>query len=364
MEIQNLIACLEMIAPLSLQEDYDNSGLLIGNKNKAIEKALIALDITEETLSEAIENQCGLIISHHPLIFKGIKKLTGKNMVERIVIRAIQNDIAIYAIHTNLDNVQQGVNAMLGDKLGLTDLKILSSKDSGLKKLVTFCPTEHVEIVRDAIFKAGAGHIGKYDCCSYTVSGEGSFRALEGTNPFVGKQGEIHFEKEIRIETIVPSHVLSQVVTAMTNAHPYEEVAYDIYQLDNKDTSTGAGMIGVLQQEMTAKEFLQKVKKTLGSPAIRHSYLVEKPVKKVAICGGSGSFLIDEAYRAGADIFITGDLKYHDFFEYKNEMTVADAGHFETEQFTKELLYSILNKKFPTFALQISEINSNPISFL
>lgn len=364
MEIQNLIACLEMIAPLSLQEDYDNSGLLIGNKNKAIEKALIALDITEETLSEAIENQCGLIISHHPLIFKGIKKLTGKNMVERIVIRAIQNDIAIYAIHTNLDNVQRGVNAMLGDKLGLTDLKILSSKDSGLKKLVTFCPTEHVETVRDAIFKAGAGHIGKYDCCSYTVSGEGSFRALEGANPFVGKQGEIHFEKEIRIETIVPSHVLSQVVTAMTNAHPYEEVAYDIYQLDNKDTSTGAGMIGVLQHEMTAKEFLQKVKETLGSPAIRHSYLVEKLVKKVAICGGSGSFLIDEAYRAGADIFITGDLKYHDFFEYKNEMTVADAGHFETEQFTKELLYSILNKKFPTFALQISEINSNPISFL
>lgn len=364
MKIQSIIDCLEKLAPLSLQEEYDNSGLLLGDKNKDIQKALIALDITEEVLTEAIENQSELIISHHPLIFKGIKKLTGKNMVERIVIRAIQHEIAIYAIHTNLDNVQNGVNAMLGEKLDLVDLKILSPKSSGLKKLVTFCPVEKAEKVRNAIFEAGAGYIGKYDCCSYNVSGEGSFRALEGSKPFVGKLGEIHFEKESRIETIVPAQILNQVVAAMVEAHPYEEVAYDIYPLDNPNRNTGAGMIGSLKKEMTAKEFLLKVKKELGSPAIRHNYLVEKPVKKIAICGGSGSFLIDHAYKAGADIFITGDLKYHDFFEYKNEMTIADAGHFETEQFTKELLYSILNKNFPTFALQISKINSNPISFL
>jgi dinuclear metal center YbgI/SA1388 family protein len=364
MKIQSLIGCLEKFAPLSLQEEYDNSGLLIGDKNKDIDKALIAFDITEEILNEAIENKCGLIISHHPLIFKGIKKLTGKNTVERLVIRAIQNDIAIYAIHTNLDNVHQGVNAILGEKLGLTNLKILSAKTSGLKKLVTFCPTEQVEKVRNAIFEAGAGHIGKYDCCSYNVSGEGSFRALEGANPFVGEHGEIHFEKEIRIETIVPSHILNQVVSAMVKAHPYEEVAYDIYPLENQNSNTGAGMIGVLQHEMPAKEFLLQVKKALGAPAIRHNYLVGHPVKKIAICGGSGGFLIHEAYIAGADIYVTGDLKYHDFFEYKNEMTVVDAGHFETEQFTKELLYSILNKNFPTFALQISKINSNPIFFL
>jgi len=364
MKIQSIINCLERFAPLGLQEDYDNSGLLIGNKNKDIQKALIALDITEEVLQEAIENQCELIISHHPLIFKGIKKLNGNNMVERLVIRAIQADIAIYAIHTNLDNVHQGVNAMLGQKLGLTDLKILSSKPSGLKKLVTFCPLEQAEKVRNAIFNAGAGHIGKYDNCSYNISGEGSFRALEGANPFVGKMGEIHFEKEVRIETIVPEHILNQVVATMIEAHPYEEVAYDIYPLENPNNNAGAGMIGTLTKEVSAKEFLLKVKKQLGSPAIRHNYLVERMVKKIAICGGSGSFLIPEAYKAGADIFITGDLKYHDFFEYKNEMTVADAGHFETEQFTKELLYSILNKNFPTFALQISKINSNPISFL
>jgi len=364
MKIQTLINCLESIAPLSLQEDYDNSGLLIGNKNKEIQKALITLDITEDVLEEAIENQCELIISHHPLIFKGIKKLNGKNMVERIVIKAIQSEIAIYAIHTNLDNVHQGVNAMLAEKLGLDDLKILSTKNSNLKKLVTFCPENEAEKVRKTIFEAGAGTIGKYDCCSYNVSGEGSFRALDGANPFVGKKGELHFEKEIRIETIVPSHLINQVVEAMLKSHPYEEVAYDIYPIENENSQIGAGMIGTLKNEMSSKEFLVKVKEALGSPAIRHNYLIEKPVKNIAICGGSGSFLIDEAFKTGADIFITGDLKYHDFFEYKNEMTIADAGHFETEQFTKELLYSFLNKKFPTFALQISKINSNPISFL
>ncbi|HEY9113928.1 MAG TPA: Nif3-like dinuclear metal center hexameric protein [Bacteroidales bacterium] len=364
MKIHSIINYLETLAPLSLQEDYDNSGLLIGDQNRDIKKALIALDITEDILAEAIDNNCELIISHHPLIFKAIKKLTGKTLVERIVIKAIQNNIAIYAIHTNLDNTHTGVNAMLGEKLGLIDLKILSPISSGMKKLVTFCPLDNAEKVRKAIFAAGAGHIGKYDCCSYNVSGEGSFRALEGANPFVGKPGKIHFEKEIRIETILPSYLVNQVVAAMVAAHPYEEVAYDIYPLENQNANTGAGMLGMLKKEMTAKNFLLKVKKLLGSPAIRHNYLIDRPVKKIAICGGSGSFLISEAHRAGADIYLTGDLKYHDFFEYKNEMTLADAGHFETEQFTKELLYSILNKKFPTFALQISKINSNPISFL
>lgn len=364
MKIHSIINYLETLAPLSLQEDYDNSGLLIGDQNRDIKKALIALDITEDILAEAIANNCELIISHHPLIFKAIKKLTGKTLVERIVIKAIQNNIAIYAIHTNLDNVHTGVNAMLGEKLGLIDLKILSPISSGMKKLVTFCPLDNAEKVRKAIFAAGAGHIGKYDCCSYNVSGEGSFRALEGANPFVGKPGKIHFEKEIRIETILPSYLVNQVVAAMVAAHPYEEAAYDIYPLENQNANTGAGMLGMLKKEMTAKNFLLKVKKVLGSPAIRHNSLIDRPVKKIAICGGSGSFLISEAYRAGADIYLTGDLKYHDFFEYINEMTLADAGHFETEQFTKELLYSILNKKFPTFALQISKINSNPISFL
>ena len=364
MKIRTLVECLESIAPLSLQEEYDNSGLIIGDKNKEVKKGLIALDITEEVMLEAIEGQFDLIISHHPLIFRGLKKLNGKSMVERIVIKAIQNNIAIYAIHTNLDNVHQGVNAMLGEKLGLTRLEILAPKPSGLNKLVTFCPSEHAEKVRNAIFEAGAGHIGKYDCCSYNISGVGSFRALEGSSPFVGKLSEIHFEKETRIETIVPSEVLNQVVAAMKNTHPYEEVAYDIYPLENQNTLTGAGMIGDLEKETSATDFLLTVKKILGAKAIRHNYLVERPVKKIAICGGSGSFLIPDAYRAGADVYITGDLKYHDFFEYKNEMVLVDAGHFETEQFTKELLYSVLNKKFPTFALQISKINSNPISFL
>lgn len=364
MKLQELVSCLENLAPLSLQEDYDNAGLLIGNTNSEIQKALISLDITEEVMQEAIDGRCNLIISHHPLIFKGIKKLNGKNMTERIVIQAIKNNIAVYAIHTNLDNVPDGVNAILGEKLGLIDLQLLSPIANYLKKLVTFCPSEYAEKVRNALFEAGAGHIGKYDSCSFNSKGEGSFRALEGANPFVGKKGKLHFENEIRIETIIPSYLVNQSIAALKKAHPYEEVAYDIYSLENHESNAGAGMIGKLPKEKNAKEFLLHVKKILGSEAIRHNKLVEKPVKKVAICGGSGAFLLHEAYFAGADMFITGDLKYHNFFEYQNEMTLVDAGHFETEQFTKELLYSVLNKKFPNFALQISKTNSNPISFL
>ena len=364
MKLNDLISYLESLAPLALQEEYDNAGLIIGERNKIIQKALISLDITDEVMQEAIDGKCDLIVSHHPLIFRGIKKLNGKNMVERTVIKAIQENIAVYAIHTNLDNVQNGVNAILGEKLGLTDLQILSPIKNNLKKLVTFCPSDHAGKVRNAIFEAGAGHIGNYDCCSYNISGEGSFRALESANPFVGKKGNIHYEPETRIETVVPSQIVNQVVTAMIKAHPYEEVAYDVYPLENQKSNTGAGMIGNLQVEMSALDFLLKVKQVLTAKAIRHNKLVEKPIKKVAICGGSGAFLLQEAYRAGADLFITGDLKYHDFFEFKNEMTIVDAGHFETEQFTKELLYSVLNKKFPTFALKISKINSNPISFL
>ncbi len=364
MIINDLVKSLENLAPLSLQESYDNSGLLIGNLNAEIQKVLITLDVTEAVLQEAIEKNCNLIISHHPVIFKGLKSITGKNATERIVEIAIKNDIAIYAIHTNLDNVDQGVNSILCDKLGLKNKRILAPGKGLLRKLVTFCPVDDAEKVRTALFEAGAGHIGNYDSCSFNTSGTGSFRGSEITNPYVGEKGMLHYENEFRIETIYPVYKEKEILEALFTSHPYEEVAYDIYLLQNEFTTTGSGMIGEPEIPMDEKEFLLSVKKITGAGCIRHSSFLGKEIKKVAVCGGSGSFLIPDAIRAGADIFITADVKYHNFFDAENKMVIADVGHFESEQFAKELIYHVLIENFPNFATLISEINTNSVNYL
>lgn len=364
MKTKELCTVLEEYAPLGLQESYDNSGLLIGSNDAIVSKILVTLDVTEEVLDEAISKKCDMIIAHHPLIFKGIKSLTGNTLTEKLVVKAIKEDISIYAIHTNLDNVINGVNGMLASKLGLTNTRILSVPEGNLKKLVTFCPSEHSDKVRNAMFNAGAGHIGNYDSCSYNLTGKGSFRGLEGSDPYVGKKGEVHFEEEVRIETILPDYRLPTVLNAMFGAHPYEEVAYDIYPLNNVNDNTGAGLIGELETETDAISYLKKVKGILGSEVLKCSPLLEGKIQKVAICGGSGAFLISSAAKANADLFITGDVKYHDFFEHHGQMTIVDAGHYETEQFTKELLHSILKQKFPNFAVLISEINTNPVTVI
>lgn len=364
MLIQEITNHLEKIAPVSLQESYDNSGLLIGTYNKDIKKALITLDVTEEVIKEAENEKCDLIISHHPVIFKGLKKLIGSTLTERLVMMALKSDIAIYAIHTNLDNIMGGVNSILSEKLGIQNSKILSPKNGGLFKLVTFCPSKHLEKVQQAMFEFGGGNIGNYDSCSYYTVGTGTFRALEGSNPFVGKQNKLHKEEEFRIETIVPKHHLAETIKAMIEAHPYEEPAYDIYNLNNSNENIGSGIIGELESAVPIKEYLQKVKQTLGTSFLKHNKLIDRPVKRVAVCGGSGNFLIDVAARQNADLFITADVKYHEFLEHYGAMTIADAGHYETEHLIKELLYSLLKKKIPTFALQISKKDANPIFFL
>jgi dinuclear metal center YbgI/SA1388 family protein len=364
MKIREFIKPLEEFAPVFLQEDYDNSGLLIGNPDHEVSKVLITLDITKEVMQEAIHKKFDIIISHHPLIFKGLKSITGKNATERLVQTAIENKIAIYAMHTNLDNVDQGVNEILSDKLGLINRKILSPKKDLLRKIVTFCPPDHVEKVRKALFDAGAGHIGNYDSCSFNTPGTGSFRGLENTNPFAGEKGTLHYENEIRIETIFPAYLEESILNALFSAHPYEEVAYDIYRLENKFNRVGAGMIGELKFETEEAEFLALLKKIIKTGCIKHSHLTGKKVKRVAVCGGSGSFLINDALKSGADAFITGDVRYHDFFEGENKMLIADVGHYESEQFSKELIYHILNNKFPTFAVLISEINTNSVNYL
>ncbi len=364
MLVKKISQCLEELFPVSLQESYDNSGLLIGSQNKDVSKALITLDVTHDVLDEAIDQGCGLIIAHHPLIFSGLKKLTGDNITEEIVIKAIQSDIAVYAVHTNMDNSIGGVNSILSQKLGLTNTRILSPGNSGLSKVVCFCPVSHLETVQQSMFLAGAGNIGNYDSCSYFSGGTGTFRALSGSNPFVGEQDKLHKEEEFRLETIVPDYKLNAVVRAMIKSHPYEEPAYDIYKLQNKHNTTGSGMIGELEVETDIVEYLKYVKSSLNVAYLKHNELINRKVKKVAVCGGSGSFLINNAAKQGADIFISSDIKYHDFFEHLGNMTIVDAGHFETEHPVKELLYSILKEKFPNFALQISKKNASPISFL
>ncbi len=363
MLLKTITDVIESVAPLSFQETYDNAGLIIGNHDQEIEKAIICIDVTEEVLDEAIEKHCQLILSHHPIIFKSFKKINGKNSTERIIVKAIQHNIAIYAAHTNLDNVSQGVNAMLANKLQLKNIHILQPKMAMLRKIVTFCPVDHAETVRNALFEAGAGHIGNYDYCSFNTIGEGSFRASEDAQPYVGAINQVHTENEIRIETIFYSHLESKILKALFLHHPYEEVAYDIYTLENKAHSLGSGMMGEID-ETDSKSFLQTIKEITGSGCIRHTALTAKTIKKVALCGGSGSFLINDAIAANADIFITADVKYHDFFEAENKIIIADIGHYESEQFTKELLYSIITKKLPNFAVLISEKNTNPIHYL
>ena len=364
MKLKEITTYLESVAPLAYQESYDNAGLLVGNPEQEISQALITLDVTEAILDEAIETKSKLVIAHHPLIFGGLKKLTGKNEVERCVIKAIQHNIAIYASHTNLDSVYGGVNSKICEKLGLENSKILSPASGQLKKLVTFIPFEQAAQVQQAVFDAGAGHIGNYDSCAYTIPGKGSFRGSENTQPFVGKPGQIHYENELRFETVFPEHLQSKVIQALIEAHPYEEVAYDIYSLDNVHPQVGIGMIGELPKAMDEKRFLRLTRKTFGAAVVKHSPLRNQKVRRIAVCGGSGSFLIAQAIGAKADVFVTADLKYHQFFEAEGKIVLADIGHFESEQFTKEVFYELLTKKFPKFAIRLSEVNTNPVNYL
>jgi dinuclear metal center YbgI/SA1388 family protein len=354
---------LESFAPLALQESYDNSGLQTGNHGDKVHAALITLDVTEAVVDEAIALGAGLIIAHHPVIFGGLKRLTGNNSVERVILKAVRHNIAIYAAHTNLDSISGGVNTMIARKLGLINQRILQPAQSVLRKLVTFVPVAGLDLVRNAIFEAGAGHIGNYDQCSFNTEGIGTFRGNEDTHPFAGEKGVFHTEPEVRIETIFPYWLENTIINALITAHPYEEVAYDIYPLENRFDKAGMGVVGQLSQPVDDEAFLDSLKEIFNVPVVRHSSLSGRKIEKVALCGGSGSSLLKEALRTKADIFITGDIKYHQFFDAENKIVIADVGHYESEQFTKELLIELLTKKFSTFALHLSEVKTNPVRY-
>ena len=362
-KLKEITGYLESLAPASYQESYDNSGLQVGDPSMEINGILVTMDVTEQVVEEASNLGYNLILSHHPVIFGGLNSVTGRTAPERVIRQAIRNDIAIYSGHTNFDSIREGVNGAMADRLGLTGRKILDPVKGKLKKLVVFVPGNHLEQVRSAIFEAGAGHIGAYDQCSFNVEGKGTFRGSAESHPFVGEKGKMHQEPEIRVETILPDHLTGKVVEAMVSAHPYEEVAYDIYPLDNAYEGAGMGMVGELEDPMEEGVFLDFLKDRFRTGVIRHSALLGRPVRKVALCGGAGSFLLGRAMASGADVFVTADFKYHEFFKAEDRIVIMDIGHYESEQFTRELFYELLMKKFPKFAVRLSETDTNPIKY-
>jgi len=362
MIIDEIIQHLETFAPVYLQESYDNAGLIVGEGSSECNGVITTLDATEAVVDEAISKKCNLVVAHHPIIFRGLKKLNGKNYVERTILKAIKNDIAIYAIHTNLDNVKKGVNNKIAERIALQNLQMLQPKEQILKKLITFAPLDNAEDLRKALFAAGAGQLGKYSECSFNTEGTGTFKPEEGADPFVGEIGKRHEEKEMKIEVIFPGYLEQKIIRTMIEAHPYEEVAYDIISLGNYLSDVGSGLIGELENAVGENEFLQKIKTAFNLQAIRHTKLLGKQIKKVAVCGGAGSFLIPVALSNRADVYITSDIKYHEFFDAE-DMLLIDIGHYESEQFTIDLLYDILREKYPNFAVRKTEVNTNPVNY-
>ena len=362
-KIAEIINYLETLAPVAYQESYDNSGLIVGDKSLECTGVMVCLDSIEEVIQEAIQTNCNLVVAHHPIVFSGLKSITGKNYIERTLLKAIKNNIAIYAIHTNLDNVKQGVNQVICGKLGLTKTRILEPKYQSLSKFIVYGVAEDIEKIRTAIFSAGAGQIGNYEECSYLMPGEGTFKPMKAANPTIGSVGTREKVSEYRLEALVPNHLVPAVLHAAKNASSYEELAYDIIPLSNKNQDVGSGMFGELKSPMNYTDFLALVKKTFRCGVIRYTKSDKTTIKKVAVCGGSGSFLLNKALGIGADAFITADFKYHQFFDAENRLMITDIGHFESEQFTIDFLAEKLKQKFSTFAVRLTSVNTNPVNY-
>ena len=338
-------------------------GLLVGTYNTEVTGILVTLDTIESVVDEAIAKKCNLIVSFHPIIFNGLKKINDNSYVERVVTKAIKNNIAIYSMHTALDNVKEGVSGKMAEILDLKNCQILVSKANTIKKLTTYVPLKDAERVRTTLFEASAGNIGNYDNCSFNVAGKGTFKANENANPTIGLKGQLHTENETQINVTFQSHLEANILKTLFEVHPYDEVAYEITGLFNKNQKIGMGVVGTLEAPIKATKFLNILAKKFNAKGIRHSKLSDKNISKVAVLGGSGSFAIDAAKRAKADVYVTADLKYHDFFKAENKVLLVDIGHFESEQFTKNLIVDYLTKKFLNFAIILSETNTNPITY-
>ena len=365
MKLHQITSYLEQVAPLYFQESYDNSGLIVGDRNKKVTKVLLCLDSIESVIDEAIEKGCELVIAHHPIVFNGLKSLTGKNYIEKTILKAIKNDIAIYACHTNLDNVlKNGVNQKMANAIGLTNTKILAPKIDIMSKLVIYCKPDNADAVRNNLFENGAGNISEYSNCSFNTEGKGTYLPSENSNPSYGEKGELSTEDEIKIEVLAVNHQINKLLVEVKKAHSYEEVAHEIIPITNANQQVGSGMIGELEKEIDTLEFLKSLKTKMKTDCVRHTNIQKKTVKKIAICGGSGSFLLNNAISQKADVFITGDYKYHQFFDAQNQLIIADIGHFESEQFTIDLFHDILAPEFNRVEFIKTAITTNPVNYL
>lgn len=353
-----------MFMPLPLQDGFDNAGLQIGLTEAEVAGVLLCLDVTESVVDEAVASGCNLIVSHHPLIFSPLKRITGAGYVERCILKALQNGIAIYSAHTNIDNAPGGVNYRIAEKLGLENVRVLVPKEDMLYKLVVYVPQSHAESVRKALFDAGCGEIGNYGSCSFNVDGIGTFKANEGCSPYCGNIGEVHNEKEVRIETVMPAYIKNRVISALLKAHPYEEPAYDIFQLKNSWNSVGAGVIGELPVEVEELDFLKEVKEKFNVGSLRHTSALGRKVKTVALCGGAGGSFAGAALASGADVYVTGEARYHDLFNYDGKMLMAIIGHYESEQFTMDIFKEHINKAFPELKVLKTTVDTNPVQYL
>ena len=361
--IKELMQYLETLAPVAYQESYDNSGLLVGEAETEIKGVLLSLDCTEAVVEEAIQKGCNVIVAHHPIIFKGLKKLNGTSYIERTVIKAIQNHISIYAIHTNLDHVSLGVNGMIAQRLGLSQVRILAPKRETLMKLTFFVPTDNAEEVLESLYAVGAGHIGNYSHCSFLTTGVGTFKPNEGANPYLGEKHKLERVTEQRVEVIFPVFLERKVMQALRTSHPYEEVAYYLTSMSNENQEVGAGAIGELETPMDIADFLTHLKTSMQTSVVKYTATHHRQVRRIAVCGGAGSFLLPKALAAGADVLVTSDFKYHEFFDAENRIMICDIGHYESEVFTKQLLFNQISKKFDNFALYLAETNTNPVSY-
>lgn len=361
--LRTLLACIEQWAPFSWQESYDNAGLILGDPDRNVTEALVCFDVTPEVVDEAVRIGAGLIVSHHPAIFKGIKRINPASRLGYMIKQSLCHDIAWCALHTNLDNTLNGVNSYLCEQLGLKDVQPLAPLQDIYGKLQVYVPEAYAEKLRQALAEAGCGAGARYDACSYSSRGEGRFRAGSQAHPFSGQIGELHCEAECKIECLYPLHKTRQVLDVLRTNHPYEEPAFDLLPLRNEATGQGAGAIGNLQESMQETELLDKLKELTGTHCIRHSGFRGRKIRRIALCGGSGGSFIGNACARQADAYITGDLKYHDFADAGSGTWLVDIGHFESEKFAMELIFRFIRKNFPNFAVSISEQARNPVSF-
>lgn len=368
MLIKEIIDAIESIAPLPLQEEWDNCGVQVGPTDNECTGVMVCVDCTPVVVEEAIAMNCNLIVSHHPLIFGGIKQLTGKTEAERCVINAVTAGLTIYSSHTALDNSPNGISHRMASLLGLEDVDVLVPREADQLKLVAYVPVSKLDDVRLALFDAGAGAIGNYDFCSFATDGRGSFRALDGANPYVGEVSQLHFEDESRLEVLLPRWKRRDVELALRQVHPYEEPAYEFSEVVAASRPAGSGCVGHLPQPMTVAQLALFAKERFGCQAVRLSCYHGDPmvhtVRRVAVCGGAGGSFIGAVKRSGADAYITADLRYHDFVDYGKRLALIDVGHFNSEQCAKEIFYQLICEKFPNFAVHTSKNEKNPIQYL